>query len=115
MVSKIPSLLLHNRGDYNHKPQATDGNIHEIYGTIITKASMNPPQNTPQYRVRIIYKPGPDHFIADWQSREHHKENKDEEIAGMQVNINPIETTTHIPDCMMVCEMQQETSQDTHL
>ena len=27
-----------------------------------------------QYRVRIIYKPGPDLFIADWLSRQNHKE-----------------------------------------
>ena len=47
MISKIPSFLLHNRGEYNHRPQATGGNIQERCGNIITKTTMNPPQNTP--------------------------------------------------------------------
>ena len=55
-----------------------------------------------QYRVRIIYKPGPDLIIADWHSRQNHKENKDEEICGMQFNADAIQTATSIPDCMMV-------------
>ena len=36
-----------------------------------------------QYRVRIIYKPVLDLFMADWLSRHKHSENKDEEITGM--------------------------------
>ena len=30
-----------------------------------------------QYRVHILYKPGPETFIADWLSHHNHKENKD--------------------------------------
>ena len=75
---------------------------------------MNSSQNTPG-RVKIIYKPGPDLFIADWLSREHHKENKDGEITGMQLNVDVIQTTTNIPDCMMIQQLQQATSQDNHL
>ena len=33
-----------------------------------------------QYRARIIYKPGPDLFRADWLSRQNHMENKDDKI-----------------------------------
>ena len=33
-----------------------------------------------QYRVQIIYKPGPDIFIADWLSRHNHVEGKDKPI-----------------------------------
>ena len=54
-----------------------------------------------QYRVRIIYKPGPDVFIADWLSRQNHKENRDKEIPDMQLNVDAIQTTTNIPDGMM--------------
>ena len=57
----------------------------------------------------IIYKPGPDLFIAD------HKENKDEEVPGMQINIDVIQTTTNIPDHMTIHELQQAMSQDEHL
>ena len=58
-----------------------------------------------QYRVKIIYKPGPDLFIADCLSRQNQKEDKDEEIAGMQVSIDAVETVTNIPECMMICEL----------
>ena len=68
-----------------------------------------------QYRVRTIYKPGLDLFIADWLSRHNHKENKDAEIPGMQLNIDAIETMTDIPDCMTMQQLQQATSKDDHL
>ena len=64
-----------------------------------------------QYRVKIIYKPHPDLFIADWLSSQNHKE----EIAGMQVNINSVETATNIPECMLIYELQHETDLDNHL
>ena len=68
----------------------------------------------PQCRVRIIYKPGPNLFIGNRLSRQNHNEHKDEEITGMQVNINTIQTTTTIPEYMMICELQQQTSQDSY-
>ena len=43
-----------------------------------------------QYRVKLVYKPGPDLFIADGLSRQNHTEDKNEEIAGMQVNVNSV-------------------------
>ena len=36
-----------------------------------------------QYRVQIIYKPGPKIFIADWLSQHNHKEGKDKPIKDM--------------------------------
>ena len=53
--------------------------------------------------------------MADWLSRQNHKEDKDEEIEGMQVNVNNIKTSTNIPECMMIHELQHETDQDNHL
>ena len=67
-----------------------------------------------QYRVKIIYKPGTDLFMADWLSGQNHEEDKNEEIAGMQVNINNIVASTNIPECMM-WELQHDTDQDNHL
>ena len=58
-----------------------------------------------QYRVRIIYKPGLDLFIADWLSRQNHKENKDAEISSMQLSIDAIQTTTNIPDWMTIQQL----------
>ena len=68
-----------------------------------------------QYRVKIIYMPGPDLVIAYWLSRQNHKEDKDEEIAGMEVNINTLETATNIPECMTICELQHKTVLDNNL
>ena len=36
----------------------------------------------------IIYKPGPDLNIVDWLSCNNHKENNNQEIVGMRVNVN---------------------------
>ena len=46
--------------------------------------------------------------MADWLSRQNHKDDQDEEIEGMQVNINNIEISMNIPECMMICEFQHE-------
>ena len=58
---------------------------------------------------------GPDLFMEDWLSRQNHDENKDAKIISMQFNINAIQTTTYIPECMTMHEMQQAMSQDQHL
>ena len=43
-----------------------------------------------QYCVRMIYKPGPGLFTADWLSRHKHTENKDEEIHSMDIKADII-------------------------
>ena len=68
-----------------------------------------------QYRVRIIYKSGPDLFIADWLSRQNHSDNKDEDIPSMQLSIIAIQMTTNIPQCMTMHELQQAMYQGQHL
>ena len=42
-----------------------------------------------QYRVQIIYKPGPEIFIADWLSRHNHKEGKDKPIKAWMSRWTP--------------------------
>ena len=68
-----------------------------------------------QCKVKIIYKPGPDLFTTTLLSRQNDKEDKDEEIASMQVKVNTVETATNIPECMMIYELQHETPLDNHL
>ena len=46
-----------------------------------------------QYRVMIMYKHGPDLFIADRLSRQNYKGNKDDKISGMQSDINAIQAS----------------------
>ena len=68
-----------------------------------------------QYRVKIIYKPGPELFVADWLSRQNHNKNTDAEIPHMQLGINAIHTATNIPECMTMHELQLVTYLDQHL
>ena len=60
-----------------------------------------------QYRVRIIYKPVLDLFIAVLMSRNKHEKNKDAEIPGLQLNIDAIQSTTDFPNCMTMQKLQQ--------
>ena len=68
-----------------------------------------------QYRVQIIYKPGPDIFIADWLSRHNHIEGKDKPIKDMDIWVDTIQCATDILECVSVVEIQQESTQDDHL
>ena len=68
-----------------------------------------------QYMIRILYKPGAQLYTADWLSRHNHTEGKDEEIAGMNMNINVVEIWTDIPECMMAEEIRHDVQADNHL
>ena len=50
-----------------------------------------------QYDIMILYKVEPQQVIADGLSRHNHSENQDEEILGMSLTVNSIETCTGIP------------------
>ena len=68
-----------------------------------------------QYRVQIIYKPGPEIFIADWLLRHNHTEGKDKPIKGMDIQVGVIQTVTDMPACVSMTEIQQASSLDNHL
>ena len=68
-----------------------------------------------QYRVQIIYKPGPEIFIADWPSRHNHTEGKDEPIKGMDIQVDAIQTAMDMSDCISMAEIQQTLLMDNHL
>ena len=42
-------------------------------------------------------------------------ENKDEEIHGMDVRVDAIQTSMNVPECMSMQQIQQATAQDEHL
>ena len=48
-------------------------------------------------------------------SRQNHKVNKNTEIPGMHLNIDAIRTTTNVPDCKTLKELQEVISQHEHL
>ena len=66
-----------------------------------------------QYRERIIYESVPDLFIADWLSRQNHKEGKDGKILDMKINIDAMRTRTDILNCMTI--QQQATTKENYL
>ena len=68
-----------------------------------------------QYRVQVIYKPGPDIFIADWLSRHNHVEGKDQPIKEMELWVDVIQTTTDMSECLSMTDLQQASSQDSHI
>ena len=44
-----------------------------------------------QYRVQILYKPGPEIFIADWLLQHNHEEGKDKPIRDMDIRVDTIQ------------------------
>ena len=51
----------------------------------------------------------------DWLSHNNHTENRDQEIAGMRVNINAICTSVNIPVCTSKQDTQAETCEGAHI
>ena len=67
-----------------------------------------------QYRISIIYKPGPEIFFADWLSR-HNYQNKDKAINGFDISVDMVQVASDVPECMSIQQIQQATKQDEHL
>ena len=66
-------------------------------------------------KIQIIYKPGPEIFIADWLSRQNHIEGNDKPTKGMDIQVDTIQTATDMPECVSVAEIHQASSLDNHL
>ena len=66
-----------------------------------------------QYRVQIIYKPGPEIFIADWLLRNNHVEGKEKPIKDMDIQVDVIQNSIDMPECISMAEIQQASSQMT--
>ena len=60
-----------------------------------------------QYRLHILYKPGPNLYIADWLSQNNHTENRDQEITGM--NMYAISISVNAPLCTSIEDIQAAT------
>ena len=70
---------------------------------------------THQYGVQIMYKPGQDIFIVDLLSRHNHIEGKDKPIGDMDVQVDAIQSTTDMQECVSMVEIQQASAQNDHL
>ena len=68
-----------------------------------------------QYRVQILYKPGPEIFIADWLSRNNHVEGKNKPIKDMDICVDAIQSSVDMLECISIEEIQYASFQDNHL
>ena len=66
-------------------------------------------------KIRILFKLELKLFITNWISRNNHDEGKDEEILGLNLNINAIKPCADILECMMTEEIKCATQEDDHI
>ena len=71
--------------------------------------------HTNQYNMHILFKPGPELYIADWLSHSNHIEDMNQEIIEINVNIPTISTTVDIQICTSIEEKRTAISQDVDL
>ena len=62
-----------------------------------------------------MYKSVPDFFMQTGFSDRTKRKTKNAEIPVMQLNSDPIPTTTKLPDCMKIHKLQQTVSQYEYL
>ena len=65
--------------------------------------------------MHILYTPGPDLYIADLLSCHNHTESKNQEIAGMNINMHTLSMAIDVPVCTSVDDIRNATSTDTEL
>ena len=75
--------------------------------------SMHSPENI-SYKTCITYKPDPDLHIVDWLLRQNNIENKDEEIAGLNITLT-VNIRTDIPTCITTKDIEIVMQDDIHL
>ena len=68
-----------------------------------------------QYGVQIIYKPGPEIFIADWLLRHNHAERNNKAIKGMDILVDTMQNAMDMLECLSMADIQQVSSQDNHI
>ena len=102
------------RGASYHRPQTTGSYVLKGCGHTVTMYTMHTVK-IHQYRVQIIYKPGPEIFIAVWLSRNNHIKGKDKPIYNMDVGVDAIQSSIDMPECVSMEEIWQPSSQDDHL
>ena len=110
----MPSLLFRQRGTCHYRSQTALIYVQKDVATLSQHIHHILPK-IHQYRVQIIYKPGPKTFIADWLSRHNHIEGKDKPIKDMDIWVNTIQNATDMLECTSMAEVQQASPQDAHL
>ena len=68
-----------------------------------------------QYWACIILKFGPYLYITGWLSRNKNTEDKDQELTGMNINVNAISTIVNMPVCKSIEDINLASLKDGHL
>ena len=68
-----------------------------------------------QHRVWIMYKPSPDVYRVDWLAWNNCKENRDQEITCMKIDVHTISMSVEIAICISIEDIQTVTLHDTDL
>ena len=55
-----------------------------------------------QYSIHILYKPGPELYLADWLLCHNHLEKWDQEISGINMSIHYISTSVTVAICISI-------------
>ena len=92
---------------HNYGPQAAGVNCQEKCCKPVTQAAKNTIANPSVHHKRILQKPGPQIFIADWQTTHTHKT----EAKKYQA----IKSCMYKPDCMRAEKMGIVTLDDDHI
>ena len=71
--------------------------------------------NIHQCNVHVLYKPGPDLYIADCLSLHNHTEHEPQEISGMNINIKTLGIGTDLLVCTSAEDIRNAVSIDTEL
>ena len=68
-----------------------------------------------QISMCILYKPSANLYIADWLSQHNHTENRDQDIAGVNINIHTVSTVVDVPVCMLIEDLRAAMRKDAEL
>ena len=98
---KCLSLLFCQGGTNDYRSQAPGSHIQERQSTTIINTTAHPFEDTPIHNIHNLHARNTP-YIADWLSRQNHKENEDEKIAGLKMNINTINVAVDISTCMKI-------------
>ena len=65
--------------------------------------------------MHMLYKPGPELYAVDSLSQHNHTENRDQEIAGMNIGIHTISTVVDIPVFTSIEDIRAATNEVAEL
>ena len=111
---EVPPLLFWERGAFHHRPQTSSGYVQKGHGHTVAAYTAHTTKNSSIWGP-IIYKPGPEIFIADWLLRNNRVEGKNKPIKDMDIWVDTIQNSIDMPECISMAEMQQASSQNDHL